>query len=103
MLYRTSAVLRCLTPKPQLATATSALVVGSKNQPVVPIFDIRLRKMSSNYLIGEPKYAFLKDLGLEQSNHGVYNGKWFGSGEVRCYLICRMIFCPLASVLRDTI
>lgn len=42
------------------------------------------RRMSS-YLIDDPKYAFLKDLGLEKSNKGVYNGKWFGNGEVRSF------------------
>ena len=30
----------------------------------------------------DPKYGFLKDLGLTQKNLGVYNGKWMGSGEV---------------------
>ena len=39
------------------------------------------RAMSS-YLINEPKYAFLKDLGLQENNPGVYNGTWSGSGEV---------------------
>ncbi len=34
-------------------------------------------------LIGESKYSFLKELGLKEVNDGVYNGKWFGSGEVR--------------------
>lgn len=36
----------------------------------------------SSYLIDDPKYSFLKDLGLERINNGVYNGKWTGSGEV---------------------
>jgi hypothetical protein len=39
------------------------------------------RKMST-FLVEEPKYAFLKELGLEKRNAGVYNGKWGGSGEV---------------------
>lgn len=34
------------------------------------------------YLIDDPKYSFLKDLGLERTNNGVYNGKWTGSGPV---------------------
>ena len=33
-------------------------------------------------LVSEPKYAFLKELGLGEVNDGVYDGKWFGSGEV---------------------
>ncbi|KFM61509.1 Alpha-aminoadipic semialdehyde dehydrogenase, partial [Stegodyphus mimosarum] len=37
---------------------------------------------ASSYLIDEPKYAFLKELGLEKKNHGVYHGSWAGSGEV---------------------
>lgn len=36
----------------------------------------------SSYLIDDPKYAFLKDLGLDRINNGVYNGSWTGSGEV---------------------
>lgn len=36
---------------------------------------------SSSYLIDDPKYSFLKDLGLERVNNGVYNGKWTGSGQ----------------------
>lgn len=40
-----------------------------------------LRTMSS-FLIEQPKYSFLKDLGLEKSNVGVYNGQWFANGEV---------------------
>ena len=38
---------------------------------------------SGDFLINEPKYAFLKDLGLDTLNNGVYHGKWTGSGEVR--------------------
>ena len=42
------------------------------------------RNMSSSgdFLINEPKYAFLKELGLDTLNKGVYHGKWAGSGEV---------------------
>ena len=41
-------------------------------------------RMSSTagYLINEPKYAFLKKLGLQETNLGVFNGKWFADGEV---------------------
>ena len=41
-----------------------------------------IRKMSSGFLINEPKYAFLKELGLEETNKGVFNGTWIGSGQV---------------------
>lgn len=36
---------------------------------------------ASTYLIDETKYSFLKELGLEKNNQGVYHGKWAGSGE----------------------
>ncbi|KAG6613710.1 aldehyde dehydrogenase family 7 member A1 [Phytophthora cinnamomi] len=28
------------------------------------------------------QFPFLEELGLQEENHGVYNGKWFGSGDV---------------------
>lgn len=40
-----------------------------------------LRK-SSNFLINENKYSFLKDLGLNEENPGVYDGKWDANGNV---------------------
>lgn len=40
------------------------------------------RTMSTGYLIEDPKYSFLKELGLQATNGGVYDGKWKGSGEV---------------------
>jgi len=42
----------------------------------------QVRCMSSGLLINEPKYAFLKELGLEETNNGVYDGSWKGSGPV---------------------
>lgn len=36
----------------------------------------------SSFLINDPKYAFLKDLGLQSLNCGVYNGKWTGNGAI---------------------
>ena len=44
---------------------------------------VRNMSSSGDFLINEPKYAFLKDLGLDTLNNGVYHGKWTGSGEVR--------------------
>lgn len=45
-----------------------------------------LRTMSkasaSGYLIEEPKYSFLKELGLDKKNKGVYNGSWTGNGDI---------------------
>lgn len=37
---------------------------------------------SATYLVDDPKFSFLKDLGLEKTNSGVFNGKWIGSGPV---------------------
>ena len=38
---------------------------------------------SSQLLINDPKYAWLRQLGLSEDNPGVYDGTWRGSGEVR--------------------
>lgn len=35
----------------------------------------------SGLLIDDPKYSWLKELGLSAKNDGVYTGTWFGSGE----------------------
>ncbi|XP_041976974.1 putative aldehyde dehydrogenase family 7 member A1 homolog [Aricia agestis] len=37
---------------------------------------------SASYLIDDPKYSFLKDLGLEKTNVGVFNGKWEANGQI---------------------
>ena len=44
----------------------------------VQLFSVRRMSM----LVSEPKYSFLKELGIGEVNDGVYDGKWFGSGEV---------------------
>jgi len=36
----------------------------------------------ASYLIDDPKYSFLKDLGLQRTNLGVYDGTWKGRGQV---------------------
>ena len=36
----------------------------------------------STLLINQPKYAWLKELGLAEDNNGVYHGTWGGQGEV---------------------
>lgn len=46
-----------------------------------------LRAMSggvdySKLLINDPKYAWLKDLGLQEENAGVFDGTWHGKGQV---------------------
>ena len=42
----------------------------------------RLYSAMSGMLINEPKYSWLKELGLSAQNNGVYYGVWGGSGEV---------------------
>ena len=46
------------------------------------------KRMLSDYLVNNPKYSFLKDLGLNEVNPGVFadHGRWFGDGQV-----CRKI------------
>jgi len=51
----------------------------------------------NDFLINQPKYAFLKDLGLEGQNNGVYHGKWTGAGEVVTSL-CPANGKPIAQV-----
>lgn len=44
---------------------------------------LQTRLMSTSLLINDPKYSFLKnELGLQEDNNAVYDGSWFGSGEV---------------------
>jgi len=45
-------------------------------------FSISSRTMAS-YLVNDPKYSFLKELGLQEQNKGVFDGTWHGSGEVK--------------------
>jgi len=40
-----------------------------------------LRKNSS-FLINDSKYSYLKELGLNEENAGVYDGKWDANGNV---------------------
>ena len=74
-LYSTSTT--CFTPfsKPQQHQRRP------RHLSPVQLFNVNVRKMSG-MLVGEPKYSFLKELGLGEVNDGVYDGKWFGSGEV---------------------
>lgn len=41
-----------------------------------------MARNASAFLIEDPKYSFLKELGLEKKNVGVYNGKWEANGPV---------------------
>ncbi|XP_076333157.1 aldehyde dehydrogenase 7 family member A1 isoform X1 [Tachypleus tridentatus] len=57
---------------------------------------------SSLFLIEEPKFSFLKELGLEEKNLGVYNGKWSGNGEV-IQSVCPANNQPIAEVVQGNI
>lgn len=37
---------------------------------------------SSRFLVDDANFSFLKDLGLERLNKGVFNGEWSGNGEI---------------------
>lgn len=37
----------------------------------------------STLLISQERYAWLRELGLQEENPGVYNGRWGGRGQVR--------------------
>lgn len=58
---------------------SSSFLSATRNQ-------VLIRAMSSAYLINNTKYGFLKELGLEATNFGVYDGTWKGSGNVSIFL-----------------
>lgn len=39
---------------------------------------------TTDLLINDPKYSWLKELGLQAENKGVFDGTWRGSGAVGC-------------------
>lgn len=36
----------------------------------------------TRHLVTDPKYGFLKQLGINVENPGLYDGRWGGSGKV---------------------
>lgn len=61
------------------------LVAAGKSKLLISARSIVLaRTMSSkaDFLINNKKYSFLNELGLRDTNFGVYDGKWKGSGRV---------------------
>lgn len=42
----------------------------------------KITRAMSSMLIDDPKYSWLKDLGLGATNNGAFYGVWGGSGEV---------------------
>ena len=47
--------------------------------------------MMATFLIEDPKYSWLKELGLETNNKGVFYGKWDGTGEVISFRGLRLV------------
>ena len=43
---------------------------------------LRYHSAMANFLVEDPKYSWLKELGINTKNQGVYHGKWGGSGQV---------------------
>lgn len=65
---------------------------------------LNLSRMSS-YLIQDPKYSFLRDLGLSEKNNGVFvkHGKWIGDGNVsKClfFRIFKIFYSPYVFFLK---
>ncbi|KAL3068406.1 hypothetical protein niasHT_030697 [Heterodera trifolii] len=52
---------------------------------------------SSAYLINQPKYAFLAELGIQQQNDGVFDGTWNASGK-EVDSLCPATNTPIAKV-----
>ncbi|NWT45530.1 AL7A1 dehydrogenase, partial [Chroicocephalus maculipennis] len=51
----------------------------------------------STLLVSQPRYAWLRELGLQEENPGVYNGRWGGRGQV-VTTYCPANNEPIASV-----
>lgn len=50
------------------------------------------KRMASGYLVDEPKYSFLKELGIKSTNAGVFDGqKWSGTGPVSCEIFIKNV------------
>lgn len=67
--------------------------------------DLICRRMVSNesskYLISNSLYKpFLNELGLEEENFGVFDGKWFANGEV-CFFLFGFFFSLINKYLID--
>ncbi|BES96041.1 Aldehyde dehydrogenase [Nesidiocoris tenuis] len=60
------------------------------------------RNQTAAYLVENPNFSFLKDLGLSTTNKGVFHGEWAGSGEV-VTSICPANGLPIATVQQGTI
>ncbi|XP_050296838.1 alpha-aminoadipic semialdehyde dehydrogenase [Anthonomus grandis grandis] len=59
------------------ATRKYGLFLGAKN-----IVLSRAMSSKSDFLVNNKKYGFLSQLGIKETNFGVYDGKWKGSGRI---------------------
>lgn len=65
------------------AMALAILVRNIKSLDKLVHFRFTRSMSNKTFLIEQPRYGFLKELGLEANNLGVYNGKWFANGKVK--------------------
>ncbi|XP_063434369.1 alpha-aminoadipic semialdehyde dehydrogenase-like [Mytilus trossulus] len=65
------------------------------------LLSLRLHRTMSSLLIEDPKYSWLKDLGLSAQNNGVFYGKWGGSGEIATSY-CPTNKKPIATVVQGS-
>ncbi|XP_005094317.1 alpha-aminoadipic semialdehyde dehydrogenase [Aplysia californica] len=66
-----------------MATITQVFRVFANHARRYPssLHNTRYYSAMANFLVDDPKYSWLQELGLSSKNQGVYNGKWCGSGE----------------------
>ncbi|KAH9500842.1 Alpha-aminoadipic semialdehyde dehydrogenase [Bulinus truncatus] len=81
--------------------ATLSLLFRSLTIRRSAVYQSRCMSAMSSLLIEDPKYSWLKELGLSSKNKGVYYGRWEGTGEeVTSY--CPAVNKPIASVTSGT-
>ncbi|KAK3761058.1 hypothetical protein RRG08_022464 [Elysia crispata] len=61
----------------------------------------RYTSAMANFLVEDPKYSWLKDLGISSKNQGVYHGNWCGSGQ-EITTFCPANNKPIAQVTTGT-
>ncbi|XP_074650055.1 alpha-aminoadipic semialdehyde dehydrogenase-like [Tubulanus polymorphus] len=82
-----------------------ALCSVRKLSLIGPGFSLARRSYSAamaSLLIEQPKYAWLKELGLKAENSGVYDGSWKGSGKV-VTSVCAFNNKPIATVTEGSL
>ncbi|MBN3272874.1 AL7A1 dehydrogenase, partial [Polyodon spathula] len=66
----------------RVITQTLSIIKYSGFRTKVLFSCYRQTAAMSTLMINQPKYSWLKELGLKEENDGVYNGTWGGKGEV---------------------